>query len=355
MSAGDGNLLPSSNRGVSENERIPVIVDYLAVAVDLREALTNAGWEKAWSTTRDDLNDEGDFCVPVARALVDHLFNGCAVPAEEAGKGRFYRYRVKLNDAAGQYVGLVELGGTETCRKDGTYTARIELTGQGCRLLESSMAGLDHAERWSSVAGLLGMCGTRITRVDLAADDLDGVYSLQWALDRYQAGEFDKRGQRPKLQEIKHHGSKDGDTLYVGSRKSENLLRVYEKGREQGDPDSPWVRYEAEFHGSSRRELPLEMLVACDAYLRGAYNVLHFVGGVGERLRSVSAATLANAKRAIRTFKHQYGPFANLILAASEGCEQVAVRLLRGCSRSAMPQWFKGRDDLHEFREAIPV
>jgi hypothetical protein len=41
-----------------------------------------------------------------------------------------------------------------------------------------------------------------------------------------------------------------GDTFYLGSRSSEKMVRVYDKGKEQGVPQD-WLRIEMEFKGES--------------------------------------------------------------------------------------------------------
>lgn len=58
-----------------------------------------------------------------------------------------------------------------------------------------------------------------------------------------------------------------GRTFYIGSRKnSSRLVRVYEKGKQLGDPDSPWVRVEVSYR---RRDLvlPPDMLLNPTAYI----------------------------------------------------------------------------------------
>lgn len=342
---------PSSNREVSETERIGVIVDWLACSVDLfavleaREAVGDR-WELL-----NDLNGLG-LCVPeIAKHIAQHFFGDLFALGEQR-KGTFYAWRCRLENAQGEHVGLIEFGGSHTTRSDGTVTARIELTGDGCRLYETS-SGCDHAQRWSLLASLLGLSDARLTRVDLAADDLLGQYPIQWALDRYNEGAFDKRGQRPKGRFIDDMGNDTGKTLYVGVRSSENQLRVYEKGKEQGDPNSPWVRYEGEFHASNRRELPLEMLTDGAPYLVGAYPALDFVEAVGERLRVAAAQVLANCVRAVRHFRKQYGPMLNALLHAAGGDEKTLHRLIQGTARSSLPKWCQRLEETAQLLSAI--
>lgn len=344
--------LPSSNRGVSETEQVGVVIDWMAASVDFRSVLEAQGTDYEWQALFDDLDGVvGRLAEGVAVALNCYFF-GDLFDLGEQGRGRFYSWRFSLMDPRGEIVGLIEFGGLNTIREDGTRTARLELTGGGCRLYETS-SGCDHAQRWSQLASLLGVCDARLTRVDIAADDFKGNWPVSWAIDQYNAGQFDRRGQRPKARLIDDMGNNTGKTFYVGSRKSENQLRVYEKGKEQGDKDSPWVRYEGEFHASNRRELPLEMLTDPAPYLVGAYPVLEFVDGIGQRLRIATEQLLANCKRAVMHFRHQYGPMVNALLHASGGDETTLARLIQGTARAALPAWCPRPEDATQLLVAI--
>lgn len=347
-----GGRLPSSNRGVSETERLGCVIDWMAASIDYRSVLDARGLLDDPQAVFDDLDGPVGQCAKwVAAALVEYFF-GDLFALGDQGRGRFYTWRFVLKDEAGDVVGMVELGGVNTIREDGTRTARIELTGAGCRMYETS-SGSDHAQRWSLLASLLGACDARLKRIDIAADDFNGNWPVSWAIEQYEAGVFDRRGQRPKARLIDDMGNNTGKTFYVGSRKSENQLRVYEKGKEQGDMESPWVRYEGEFHSSNRRELPLEMLVDPAPYLVGAYPVLDFVDGIGERLRIATEQVLANCKRAVMHFRRQYGPMVNALLHASGGDEATLSRLIQGTARSALPAWCPRPEDAVQLLTAI--
>ncbi|MCR6687090.1 replication initiation factor domain-containing protein [Pseudoxanthomonas sp.] len=327
------------------------MIDWLAASFDLLSLLQARGLADDVSAILDDLNGPVGACAPaVASALADHFFPDLFALGDPS-RGRFYNWRVALR-SGDNHVGLLEFGGINTIRQDGTVTARLELTGDGCRLYEAS-SGSDHAQRWSLLASLLGALDARLTRVDIAADDFTGQYPVQWAIDRYNDGAFDKRGQRPKARLIDDMGNRTGKTFYVGSRKSEQQLRVYEKGREQGDPESPWVRYEGEFHASNRRELLLDMLIDPAPYLIGAYPVLDFVGGIGERLRIATEKLVANCKRAVIHFRRQYGPMLNAMLHAAGGDEATLARLVLGTARQALPAWCPRPDDAAQLLTAI--
>jgi phage replication initiation protein len=126
------------------------------------------------------------------------------------------------------------------------------------------------------LAELGAKAGARITRVDLAADDFSGQFSVHRARCIYNKGGFQGKGKAhgsmPKFTEIKsgRGAESHGKTFYVGDRKNGKMLRVYEKGLKD-DPTRPnWVRWEVQF-GNKDRELPWSMLSDPASYFLGAY------------------------------------------------------------------------------------
>lgn len=140
----------------------------------------------------------------------------------------------------------------------------FNLTGVACSLVRD----------WSLlVRDMVADYHGRITRVDLALDDLAGKHPIAEAEEAYRAGLFDAGGRPPKAHTIKHLGpgaGADGDTFNVGKRSSGKMLRVYEKGKQLGDASSVWVRYEGELHNKDR-VIPWEVLLLTAQYLRGMY------------------------------------------------------------------------------------
>lgn len=113
--------------------------------------------------------------------------------------------------------------------------------------------------------------GARITRVDVAADDFQSeMVSVSGALDAWREGAFSLQRRPPKASYIDDCGSNAGRTLYVGSRDSGKLCRVYDKGKALGDKLSKWVRAEVEWHAKDR-VIPWDILSEPVRYLAGAY------------------------------------------------------------------------------------
>ncbi|MFD0727052.1 replication initiation factor domain-containing protein [Lysobacter brunescens] len=342
MADGAATGLPASNRGVSgfreDDQPFRVLLDWFSASVDLPAVLRETGWDRSMKDTLDTLDATGSNACALASVLCAFFFGGSGIqPHDEVRAGRFYAWRVSLRNGAGEHVGLIEMGGPHTVRKDGVYTARLELTGDGCRLYEGA-AGSGHAKRWLELRAKLESSAGRITRVDVAADDLHGFHPITWAICRHQAGEFDNRGQTPKAQHIDDFGSGDGSTFYIGSVTSEKRMRVYEKGKQLGDRESPWVRYEVQFTASNRKELPLDLLRDPANYLLGAYPVLRFLQAMATRIDVTNAAAVATLKSCRRHLKRQYGATLHFIVKHTRNDAELGS-VIRSLTSPKLPDW----------------
>lgn len=125
-----------------------------------------------------------------------------------------------------------------------------------------------------------------LTRVDLAHDDFDGVRSVDRMFKQFLRGRFTIR-RRPEVEQVGNwiFPNGRGRTLYIGRRKSGKFARIYEKGRQLGDRQSPWVRLEVEFKNEDRH-LPAEMLLQPGEFLAGAYPAFRFLNEVATRIET---------------------------------------------------------------------
>lgn len=116
----------------------------------------------------------------------------------------------------------------------------------------------------------------KITRIDLAHDFLNGEYTPLQAYIDWQNGLYKSASTNPSAEMAGKGWLNDpesGRTLYIGSKKNgSRLVRVYEKGIEQGDKTSPWVRFELQLRN---RDIVIdhEILLAPGEYLTGAYPI----------------------------------------------------------------------------------
>lgn len=208
-------------------------------------------------------------------------------------------------------------------------TTMININGNGC------MATKD----WKAVYQLVVSLDAKITRIDLAHDDFHGVFDIDAALQMYATDQFTSSGRPPNLQSINDHGSGKGKTLYIGNRDNGKLLRVYEKGKQLGDPTSPWVRWELELHSTNRR-IPLDAIIKPGDYLAGAYPCLHWISENQDRIKTTRQKMQLSFEQLQKHCSRSYG---KLLWVMSQelgiSSEEIVSRLMvKGApSRLIMP------------------
>jgi len=211
------------------------------------------------------------------------------------GKGWLgYDERYNLGDA-----GLLAHGGDSQ-----RGSIHVELNATGC----TRVTDWDKVMEWG-----IGHNVT-ITRIDLAHDDLDGkTVSIEFALQWLEAGAFATNGRPPDSHLRDDLGSGKGKTLYVGNRKNGKLCRVYEKGRQLGNPTSPWVRIEVEFRNKSRI-IPWDTIINPGHYLAGAYPCLAFLSETQAKIRTITKAVTISYERAVHHAQQMTGKLINVMM-----------------------------------------
>lgn len=130
----------------------------------------------------------------------------------------------------------------------------------------------------------------RLTRVDCAFDDFEGLYNVDLMNDDVKAGLFNCGGRNPFVERRGDwdHPDGSGRTLYIGKRQNGKYTRGYEKGREQGSPTSEWFRVETEFKAVDRI-IPFDILLNAGSYLAGAYPAFDRFAGqkTPERIQTI--------------------------------------------------------------------
>ena len=176
-------------------------------------------------------------------------------------------------DGTATHVGRVDYGGNHHKMR-----ARLDLSGTACGLVKE----------WTAVQDFCSSLALyKLTRVDLAVDCLAGEFGVDDAVEWFHAGEFHAGGRRPR-----HSTPGDwldphyGRTLEIGRRENGKMLRAYEKGRQLGDSESPWTRFEVELRNIDR-DIPLDVLTERDKYFTGAYKCLaRILEAAAERIRT---------------------------------------------------------------------
>jgi phage replication initiation protein len=183
-------------------------------------------------------------------------------------KFQFYDNYCLIVDREGELAGRLCFGGNNG-------TVQLELTGTGCHWVCN----------WSHVHFQLEVLCARITHCDVALDDFAGVAVGVRDVEQHAvSGAFRGNGRPPKTAFRDDHGCGTGCTVYVGERGHKQYCG-YEKGKEQRDESSPWVRHEVRLYGkhfgedsesglSPVRGVPLDVLLHPLRYFRGAYAYL---------------------------------------------------------------------------------
>lgn len=214
------------------------------------------------------------------------------------------RYFVRLDDGKRHHIARLDFGGAHH-----DHRARFDLSGSGCSRVVS----------WSAVRTWCeSLLALKLTRVDLAVDCLAGEFSVDDAANWYKAGQFNAGGRMPRhscpgdwLSDQPEHGR----TLEIGRRENGKMMRVYEKGRQLGDPSSSWTRWEVEIRNKDR-DIPTDILTRRDEYFVGAYKCLQAIlAAAAERIKTDQAEGSISAERLVESHRTAYGTHIHTLRA----------------------------------------
>lgn len=260
--------------------------------------------------------------------LYELLFEVLGLPIDEIPSlfsqksYKFYEYSARL----GQY-GYIAYGGDRQ-----KNTVLVDLNATGCAKIKD----------WPKLQQWMQEYKAVITRVDAAHDDFKGeTVSIQKALEWDDQGLFNMNGRPPETRLIDDRGSNKGKTLYVGDRSSVKFCRVYEKGKQLKDKESPWTRLEVEFK-KGKRVIPLDILTNPSVYLAGAYPCTAFLSELQERIKTVKKAAGLMYKNLVAQAKKQFGRLINVMIRVEAG-DYVAV--IDSLSRGGTPKSLQAFDD----------
>lgn len=263
-----------------------------AVVDTLRFSIGEETWCK---TAHEELVGDEQYVREASRYL-EEIF-GFGVTANLDRRRDFYVNAWELGDG----YGYIAMGGLS---QNGTMV--VNLTGQGCQAAKQGWEG----RLYDFLSGVARR--PVITRVDLAHDCFEGEYTVDQADQWYDDGLFRCSGRAPSHE---HRGDwrnpvGKGRSLYVGSRKNGKLCRVYEKGMEQGDESSPWVRFEVEVR-NEKRVIPLDVLLDPSGYFVGAYPCLRFFehARTPQRIEVKRKSAEINVDASVNNIRNAFGKY----------------------------------------------
>jgi phage replication initiation protein len=199
-------------------------------------------------------------------------------------------------------------------------TGFLSITGEGCALVSD----------WKIAAQFLrDVLKARITRWDGAVDDYAGEYSVDTAMSWYLDGDFGTGGHLPSMKQMGNWAKPDGTgrTIYIGKREHGKMLRVYEKGRQLGKPESPWNRWEVQFSNRDR-VIPFDVLLNPGPYVAGAYACLGWINKEASRIRTITKTAEIGYGALVNHCRNAYGRLL-FVMEEVEGSSGAVLDKLR--------------------------
>lgn len=282
--------LNTMTSGLTPPVSLPCIIDYLSL------------------TFRPDADDLFLFVLDFITNLEKYLPQ--LKHAVRSGGMYGYKHTVSLSRSDVQ-AGIIGFGGN-----DGTVY--LSLSGVGC-------SGVDmHTFK----AYLMTLPSAKITRVDLAHDDLEGKQSVQDYRSQYLSGDFAIKGTSPGARFLDDFGSGKGCTLYVGHKKNGKECCIYEKGKQLGDKESPWVRVEGRL-AAVDRVIPFDVLIEPGQYLAALYPPFSLLSSIHKRIEIVKKVVQISYDSLLEYASVSYGKLVNFMLEQGHDASYIVTKLVR--------------------------
>lgn len=191
-----------------------------------------------------------------------------SVTFEERPRGRNgYRSMMSFEGISILYDGREDMG---VC---------VDMSGSGCRTFETYSSS-----SWDDLFSLILTPDYNISRLDVACDDHTGLLDIDVLRDDTDDHHYVSKARTWEVQ----YGSA-GTTIYHGSKKSDMLIRIYDKAAEQ-NLEEHWVRVELQMRDA-----------IATGFLQGMSRVEplgpHFCGVLFNYLRYVSPQDDVNMSR----------------------------------------------------------
>lgn len=207
----------------------------------------------------------------VGNALLVHrkleqLFDNAGIPLQTYSGGH------------GFTSGYMSFGGCRTYYGGKNMVYHIQIHGSGCRVIDDIHP-----------LGIVGFIDEmlafdcKVTRLDLAADDREGLLKVDIIEKKHRAGEWTgtARVMTPLCPRNAFGELVSGATFYIGSRKTDKFIRIYDKAA-QTETNGHWVRCELELHDDYAADVA-KMVSAydkegiADTYNRIVFDTIRFL------------------------------------------------------------------------------
>lgn len=283
--------------------RFTAIVDYLSITFPVSSILELTRTNKYCQQKHED-DQVQDFFM-----FLTGIIPGLDVIPRNQGLFGYKKSYALYRDE--QHAGLLAYEGNNG-------TMYLSLSGAGC-------AGVDMYKMRLLMEKLEGC---KITRCDFAYDDLDGMISIHQWRRMSKAGKFHIVGAKPKALFFSDEGNLSGCTLKVGHKKNGKEACIYEKGKQLGDPSSPWVRVEGRLT-SVDRDIPLDCVTFPSVYLSAMYPCFGYLDVVRERVAIVKNHAKISYAKMKGHMSVSYGKMINAMLSIGMSAEEICNEICR--------------------------
>lgn len=223
----------------------------------------------------------------------------------------------------------------------------LSINGTGCSLVKD----------WGCVQRILETVKARITRADVAVDDLHGdLIRLDEMPTWYEGGKFNAGGRRPtyKVEGDWFTDLGAGRTFYVGRRQNGKYCRVYEKGKQLGNRESDWSRFEVELHNVDRI-IPYDILTRPSEYFSGCYPVCESLVDVGaERIKTLREEHEISLERLKSYCRIAYGKLIHVLRFQERQEPENELKLIDELCVEGLPRRL-AKTALHMLKQAPPA
>ncbi|MCH5320862.1 MAG: replication initiation factor domain-containing protein [Eubacterium sp.] len=196
---------PTTNRGVENTSKYPVIIDWLTLSghfTTFQEMIRFLGLENSGLTF------------------------------EETSPKWFYKYAMTYNNEI-----ILML-----CQKDDYTMAAVNISGRGCRTIES----FSDFSLFDLICKIVSLDNFKVSRIDIAMDIMDNSFSISSLVSATRKGNFTCRSKFYNIMESSDDGIQ-GTSLYFGKQNSNCFINIYDKRAERGfkPEEMPnWTRIE---------------------------------------------------------------------------------------------------------------
>lgn len=276
--------------GLTPPLKISCIIDYLSL------------------TFRPDCDDQYLYVQDFILELEKYLPN----LKQDARLSGMYGYKNTIAlTRGGEQAGIIGFSGN-------AGTVYLSLSGVGC-------AGVDMHKFKKYLESLYAV---KITRIDMAHDDLDGLNTIEDYKTLYLNGEFAIKGTPPGARYIDDFGTGKGCTLYIGHKKNGKEACIYQKGKQLGDKESPWVRVEGRL-AAVDRVIPFDILIEPGQYLAALYPPFSILSAIHKHVEIVRKMVQLSYESLLEYASVSYGKLINYMLQEGQDPVQICAKLIR--------------------------